>query len=106
MPGSHPSVRRSHRSVTFVQHRLISPPPPPSPRLYAVSTYPLDLVRSRISIATASISMRKPADEAARISGVDTVSSVTTRTRALDRDLGIWGMTKKVYRTEGGLRGL
>lgn len=101
MPGSHPSVRRPSASRTFAQHRLISPP-----LTYPiVSTYPLDLVRSRISIATASISMRKPADEAARLSVIDTVSS-GPRTKVLDRDLGIWGMTKKVYRTEGGLRGL
>jgi len=51
------------------------------------STYPLDLVRSRLSIATATIGKGK--------------SSIYTQ-----RDLSIVGMTLKVYREEGGLRGL
>ncbi|GHJ84259.1 hypothetical protein NliqN6_0661 [Naganishia liquefaciens] len=76
-----------------------------------VSTYPLDLVRSRISIATASIDMRKPsvrrdAAATATASSIARSSSAGARPTVLDRDLGIWGMTKKVYRTEGGLKGL
>jgi solute carrier family 25 phosphate transporter 23/24/25/41 len=57
-----------------------------------VTTYPLDLVRSRLSIATASISSAKGAAGGAMT--------------AEDALLGIAGMTKKVYRTEGGLKGL
>lgn len=38
--------------------------------------------------------------------GIGSSASASTRTKVLDRDLGIWGMTKKVYRTEGGLKGL
>ncbi|KAJ9105366.1 hypothetical protein QFC21_001735 [Naganishia friedmannii] len=77
-----------------------------------VSTYPLDLVRSRISIATASISMpRTPGMARTGIgssvpSASASASASTVRTRVLDKDLGIWGMTRKVYRTEGGLKGL
>ncbi|KOS15843.1 mitochondrial carrier [Malassezia pachydermatis] len=54
-----------------------------------VSTYPLDLVRSRISIATASMytqNIRKGAP--------------------LPRVPGVWETTVKVYREEGGIRGL
>ncbi|WFD06037.1 hypothetical protein MVES1_001375 [Malassezia vespertilionis] len=51
-----------------------------------VSTYPLDLVRSRISIASASMYGEKGATP--------------------HRIPGIWEMTCKVYREEGRLRGL
>ncbi|KLT42548.1 mitochondrial carrier [Cutaneotrichosporon oleaginosum] len=58
--------------------------------IVAVSaTYPLDLVRARLSIATANMAS----------------SSKHGFTRE-DAKLGIVGMTKKVYRTEGGIRGL
>lgn len=57
-----------------------------------VSTYPLDLVRSRLSIATASIATGKGKGK--------------LMCDVVDKDLGIWGMTRKVYRTEGGVRGL
>jgi len=52
------------------------------------TTYPLDLVRSRLSVATASIG-------AGGSSYAPPGSHLT-----------IWGMTKKVFREEGGLRGL
>lgn len=66
-------------SLVLVESQLIVP----------AATYPLDLVRARLSIATANMS---------RSSG-----SMFT---AEDAKLGIMGMTKKVYRTEGGIRGL
>ncbi|KAK0549239.1 hypothetical protein OC845_003220 [Tilletia horrida] len=53
-----------------------------------VSTYPLDLVRSRISIASASLFADQASSAAAK------------------RVPGIWAMTVKVYMEEGGLRGL
>ncbi|KAI5453993.1 hypothetical protein NCC49_004986 [Naganishia albida] len=61
-----------------------------------VSTYPLDLVRSRISIATASIAPRRKTSR----TGIGSSRVIE------QRDLGIWGMTRHVYRTEGGLKGL
>ncbi|KAK1927598.1 mitochondrial carrier domain-containing protein [Papiliotrema laurentii] len=57
-----------------------------------VATYPLDLVRARLSIATANMSVRE--------------GSGSQAFTAADRKLGMVGMTKKVYATEGGLRGL
>ena len=55
-------------------------------------TYPLDLVRARLSIATANI-------------GAITASGARVFSKE-DARLGIVGMTKKVYKTEGGIRGL
>lgn len=60
-------------------------------RSHAVATYPLDLVRARLSIATANLSQTGGGPSAFT---------------AEDAKLGISGMTKKVYHTEGGLRGL
>lgn len=57
------------------------------------ATYPLDLVRARLSVATANVAM-----------GAST--STTAAFTAEDAKLGIVGMTKKVYATEGGIRGL
>jgi solute carrier family 25 phosphate transporter 23/24/25/41 len=90
------------------------------------STYPLDLVRSRLSIATASVSMSilpattvakqatapalTPLQQPARhalasayhtSSSAPILSSVYTKA-----DLTIWGMTKKIMREEGGVRAL
>ncbi|KAF9482269.1 mitochondrial carrier [Pholiota conissans] len=98
------------------------------------STYPLDLVRSRLSIATASVSLTAagaaPKVVAASIpssiplphtakhalasayhtssaiaSGVSKAAAVSTSgyTKA---DLTIWGMTLKIMREEGGVKGL
>ncbi|KZT58579.1 mitochondrial carrier [Calocera cornea HHB12733] len=53
-----------------------------------VTTYPLDLVRSRLSIASASLSTSFNPDGSAK------------------KIPGIWGMTAKVYAEEGGVRGL
>lgn len=52
-----------------------------------VSTYPLDLVRSRLSIISASIGSRRPTNH--ETSG-----------------MGMIGMTIQVYKHEGGIRGL
>ncbi|KAF8800279.1 mitochondrial carrier [Phlegmacium glaucopus] len=86
------------------------------------STYPLDLVRSRLSIATASVSLVTPAAAVggAKITGVPTSSiPLSQATNALTSayhtvappmytkgDLTIWGMTLKIIREEGGVRGL
>lgn len=84
------------------------------------STYPLDLVRSRLSIATASIPIRSPPSSVAVTSAKQTLSSayhtsshttpsssVSIRQTVLSAsELTIWGMTLKVMREEGGVRGL
>jgi len=62
------------------------------------STYPLDLIRSRLSIATASIPVKAASVPSAASSAV--VSAYTTA------DLTVWGMTLKVMREEGGVRAL
>jgi solute carrier family 25 phosphate transporter 23/24/25/41 len=63
------------------------------------ATYPLDLVRSRLSIISASIGSSANAGA---------VVGNTSGTAALIRqkELGVLGMTAKVFREEGGLRGL
>jgi len=74
------------------------------------STYPLDLVRSRLSIATASISLQNEsllaafADSAS--SSISGASRSTPKTRYSKADLSVFGMTLKVMREEGGIRGL
>ncbi|KAH6897661.1 mitochondrial carrier domain-containing protein [Coprinopsis sp. MPI-PUGE-AT-0042] len=97
------------------------------------STYPLDLVRSRLSIATASISLTAPEllstgtapATAATLplktvapslsSGYHTSSAVRASGPAAaaaqaiaytKQDLTMWGMTLKVMREEGGVRAL
>lgn len=57
---------------------------------HEAATYPLDLVRARLSIATANLAR----------------GSSPHHFSAEDAKLGMIGMTKKVYRTEGGLKGL
>ncbi len=67
-----------------------------------VSTYPLDLVRSRISIASANM-YNEAKNE------VKAVSQEVLREQIAKRQSkvpGIWQMTRQVYREEGGLRGL
>ena len=101
---------------------------------YSGSTYPLDLVRSRLSIATASISLTAPppapkvASAPATLvssqvlasayhtsSAVSASSSVASAASAAGAaanavytkaDLTIWGMTLKIMREEGGARAL
>ncbi|KAJ1020041.1 hypothetical protein NDA16_004321 [Ustilago loliicola] len=75
-----------------------------------VSTYPLDLVRSRISIASANM-YNEAKSEATQVGGggVKKVSQEVLREQIAARQKavpGIWQMTSKVYREEGGLRGL
>jgi len=83
------------------------------------STYPLDLVRSRLSIATASIpSLPKPPPSGVTLtkqalssayhtsSYATPSSSVPIRSALSVSELTIWGMTLKVMREEGGVRGL
>lgn len=64
-----------------------------------VSTYPLDLVRARISIATADLMVRQ-----SQAASAGTAAAVTAAPHP--KIPGIWPMTVKVYREEGGLRGL
>jgi solute carrier family 25 phosphate transporter 23/24/25/41 len=87
--------------------------------MHAGSTYPLDLVRSRLSIATASVNLTvapsKPTATAsstiplktALSSAYHTASSTVGKTSAYTKaELTIWGMTLKIMREEGGVRGL
>ncbi|KIY44486.1 mitochondrial carrier [Fistulina hepatica ATCC 64428] len=87
------------------------------------STYPLDIVRSRLSIATASLQATPTRVSVAVPSActVSTASSLTVSTPALVRashsnathttyynpaDLTMWGMAMKIVREEGGVRAL
>jgi len=82
------------------------------------STYPLDLVRSRLSIATASVSLVTPAAATGpKVAPISSIPSQATHvlasahhTAAVPKytktDLTIWGMTLKIIREEGGVKGL
>ncbi|TCD62205.1 hypothetical protein EIP91_007238 [Steccherinum ochraceum] len=85
------------------------------------TTYPLDLVRSRLSIATASIPLSTPstssATSAARpalasayhTSSASSAAASNARDMATafsKADLTMWGMTLRVVREEGGVRAL
>ncbi|EGO00245.1 hypothetical protein SERLA73DRAFT_180723 [Serpula lacrymans var. lacrymans S7.3] len=85
------------------------------------STYPLDLVRSRLSIATASIAISSqqknppsktattpaaPSVKQALSSAYHTSSSVSHSAGISRAESSMWGMTLKVMREEGGIRGL
>lgn len=86
------------------------------------STYPLDLVRSRLSIATASVPLSAahvtatakqaiasiPLQQSAKhaLTSAYHTSSSTLSTAYTRSDLTILGMTKKIMREEGGLRAL
>lgn len=81
------------------------------------TTYPLDLVRSRLSIATASIPVQHSTSTISTqrpslASGYHT-TSVSSRSihptkhfAWTPKDLTMWGMTLKVMREEGGFRAL
>ncbi|GAC98700.1 hypothetical protein PHSY_006294 [Pseudozyma hubeiensis SY62] len=85
-----------------------------------VSTYPLDLVRSRISIASAnmyneakgeavSAASNASSSTKAAAGGAEKISQDVLRKQIEARQKavpGIWAMTTKVYREEGGVRGL
>ncbi|KAL6310481.1 mitochondrial carrier domain-containing protein [Sparassis latifolia] len=75
------------------------------------ATYPLDLVRSRLSIATASIPIPQstPASTASQPSLYSAYHTSASRTAAAafsHAELTMWGMTLKVMREEGGVRAL
>ncbi|KAK7692662.1 hypothetical protein QCA50_004295 [Cerrena zonata] len=96
------------------------------------TTYPLDLVRSRLSIATASIPVLSSAQQSTSaaaavkpsltssyhtsstaaaaspsvVAGVKNASARTAATIFSAQDLTMWGMTLKVMRDEGGVRAL
>lgn len=83
------------------------------------STYPLDLVRSRLSIATASVNLSAaPSKPKATVSSTiplktalssayHTASSTVAKTSPYTKaELTIWGMTLKIMKEEGGVRGL
>jgi len=85
------------------------------------STYPLDLVRSRLSIATASIALATqqqipplktattptaPSVKQTLSSAYHTSSSASYSTGISRAECSMWGMTLKVMREEGGIRGL
>ncbi|KAI0356157.1 mitochondrial carrier [Trametes cingulata] len=78
------------------------------------TTYPLDLVRSRLSIATASIPLQSSATSSgaaqpALVSAYHTASASARPVAATvfsPQDLTMWGMTLKVMREEGGVRAL
>ncbi|KAJ8495394.1 hypothetical protein ONZ45_g12879 [Pleurotus djamor] len=74
------------------------------------STYPLDLVRSRLSIATASLqavpqtgSSTITASASGALASAYHTSAPSAYTKS---ELTIWGMTLKIMREEGGVRGL
>ncbi|CDO78167.1 hypothetical protein BN946_scf184467.g6 [Trametes cinnabarina] len=81
------------------------------------TTYPLDLVRSRLSIATASIPLQtsvpaastSPSAQPALASAYHTASTSARPVAAnvfSPKELTVWGMTVKVMREEGGVRAL
>ncbi|KAI8993794.1 mitochondrial carrier [Trametes punicea] len=79
------------------------------------TTYPLDLVRSRLSIATASIPLQNasaPSSTSAQpaLAAAYHTASSSGRPVAANvfspKDLTMWGMTLKVMREEGGVRAL
>ncbi|KAH9057326.1 mitochondrial carrier domain-containing protein [Lactarius vividus] len=82
------------------------------------TTYPLDLVRSRLSIATSSIlstnnsqtSTSTPAPTTAAATSSSSqlrlASALHTSAGPLPSELTMWGMTMKVMREEGGVRAL
>ncbi|KAJ7188303.1 mitochondrial carrier domain-containing protein [Mycena filopes] len=73
------------------------------------STYPLDLVRARLSIATASIpiSAAPQTTKPSPGTGAKFLSSAYHTASSISRsELSIAGMTRKIVREEGGIRGL
>lgn len=65
------------------------------------ATYPLDLVRSRLSIVSASIGT-----SAAAARSVASSRGGAAILSGSPKEMGMLGMTVKVFREEGGLRGL
>lgn len=79
------------------------------------TTYPLDLIRSRLSIATASIVSSSPSPtpsstaatpaQPALASAYHTSSAASSAVRSRS-EMTMWGMALKVVREEGGVRAL
>ena len=79
--------------------------------IFTGTTYPLDLVRSRLSIATASMlstnnSQTSASATTSSSSHLRLTSALHTSARPLPSELTMWGMTMKVMREEGGVRAL
>ncbi|KAI0930350.1 hypothetical protein AcW1_009067 [Taiwanofungus camphoratus] len=73
------------------------------------ATYPLDLVRSRLSIATASIPLAAappPSSSATHNASAAPSLASAYHTAAARADLTMWGMARRVVREEGGVRAL
>ncbi|THH05020.1 hypothetical protein EW146_g10014 [Bondarzewia mesenterica] len=75
------------------------------------TTYPLDLIRSRLSIATSSIlsPSPSPAPSTTLTSPQPVLASAyhtSSASTALRSEMTMWGMTLKVIREEGGVRAL
>jgi solute carrier family 25 (mitochondrial phosphate transporter), member 23/24/25/41 len=77
--------------------------------LFLGSTYPLDLVRARLSIATASIPKGGESDllRQCYLNFKPFLSTAASSASGyMAADLTMWGMTLKVVREEGGIRAL
>ncbi|KIJ49521.1 hypothetical protein M422DRAFT_225317 [Sphaerobolus stellatus SS14] len=70
------------------------------------TTYPLDLVRSRLSIASASISLTSTTSAASTGSTLSGSSGYHTAASHAAANMGVRGMTLKIMRDEGGVRAL
>lgn len=84
-----------------------------SPRAWLIllicigTTYPLDLVRSRLSIATAFGSGPPPPPKPpSGLTAVKQTLSSAYHTSSNHQPTTMWGMTLKVMREEGGVRAL
>ncbi|KAF7321254.1 Mitochondrial carrier [Mycena kentingensis (nom. inval.)] len=95
--------------LTFGGTRELDTPRRLTAGALAGSTYPLDLVRARLSIATASIPVSIPSPKSAPSNGVKMALSSAYHTASSAysaSELTIVGMTRKIIREEGGVRGL
>ncbi|VDB95165.1 unnamed protein product [Peniophora sp. CBMAI 1063] len=72
------------------------------------TTYPLDLIRSRLSIATASLNAHVPAPSITPTASAALSSSPPPKPKPqyTAAELTMWGMGVKVFREEGGVRAL
>ncbi|KAF5393203.1 hypothetical protein D9757_000535 [Collybiopsis confluens] len=75
---------------------------------YHCTTYPLDLVRSRLSIATASIpiTQSQSATVGSTLKPSITKAFHTSSHAYTSQELTMWGMAMKIVREEGGYRAL
>jgi len=72
------------------------------------TTYPLDIVRARLSIATASIPITKSQSVTAGSTLKPSLTNAfhTSSHAYTSQELTMWGMTMKIVREEGGVRAL